>query len=156
MEKLRQEVDAIRIRVDELEKLMKSFDLKLRTMEAISGRPGKEGEGEGFDPSQLVKLMESLKLELLATLVTQDNFNALARRVEVLEILTKTINEEQDKLKIKVNGVEGQTNINTDDINAIKERLKLLEQKLGNKVNCEDFDKLMILINQFKTTYCSA
>ncbi len=148
-------MEAMKARLDELEKLLKALDLRVKAVEAAAARPlpeikSSEGE-EGIDTSQLVKLMESLKLELLGTLAKKEDLDALKKRVDTLESLTKTLNEEQEKTKTKLGGVERQTIENTDDINIIKERLKQLEQKLGNKVNCEDYDKLLLLINQLSS-----
>ena len=123
--------------------MLKAINLKLQAMEALSGK-----SGEGVNLSGLEGLIASLKSELYETLVKKEDFTKLIKRVEELETLTQELRLGQDKLKAEVDGVSKITMENTDEINKLKEKIKALEAKLNNKVNCEDYDKLLVLINQ--------
>ena len=144
LEKLKEDMKNLRAKVDELEKLLKAINTKLQAMEALSG---KSSEG-GISLSGLDGLISSLKSELYATLVNKEDFAKLVKRVEELEALTQELRKGQEHLKAEIDGVSKITMENTDEINKLKERIKVLEAKLNDKVNCEDYDKLLLLINQ--------
>lgn len=135
VEKLSEELNALKTRVDELEKLIK--DIK-----RSHGAPVKsEGDTAQHEKDSLVdveRLMESL--------VSKVDFEALLKRVGSLESVTQ-------QLTTTLGTVEKKTVENTDEIERLKELLKGLEKKLSNKVDCEEYDKLLLLINQLRAAY---
>lgn len=84
----------------------------------------------GGNEGDLNKLRETL----MDSLVSKDDFSYLTKRVEILEGLTSTLSKEQEKTH--------------KEIEEINKRLKALEDQLLNKVNCDQYDELMRLINQ--------
>ena len=64
-------------------------------------------------------------------MASKDDLNFLEKRVETLEYTTSEHTKEIDK---------------------INEKLKALEQDLLNKVNCDQFDQLMAIVNQLQAS----
>lgn len=91
-----------------------------------------------LDSKSYMESLDRLREELLKTLATKDDLQALTKRVESLESLAEGLSKEQER-----------TNKEIDTIN---ERLKALEKQLADKVSCEQYDNLLALINQLRST----
>ena len=149
VDKLIEEVNSMKTRLDELEKMMKSLGSRIaKAGEGVSVAPS-----QGIDESQLESLISSLRIELMGKLTKQEDFNTLLKRVESLEAMTQSLNKSHELLKVEVGGIGKQTAENTEEINKLKERFKAFEEKLADKVNCEDYDKLLALIQQLQAGY---
>ncbi len=152
--KMKEDLENLMKRVEELEKALKGLDVKISGIKvpSIKDLASSEGAGTSLDLSQLEGLIAKLKMELLESLAGKEEFQALLKRVESLESTTTTLTASCETLKFDLGTVAKHTNENTDEIAALKAKLKALEDKLANKVNCEDYDKLLVLINQLRAS----
>lgn len=122
------------------------MNLKLRRIEAIPTTSSGGGKESGIDSSRLELLIESLKSEF----IKQDDFQKIVKRVEALESLSQILKETDEKIQESVKNLDQKTESNTEEINKLKELIKGLQDKLSSKVECEDFDKIVALINNIK------
>jgi peptidoglycan hydrolase CwlO-like protein len=121
----------------ELEELMKIVNTKTKVVETEDKKPKAEvpplvTSSEGMPD------LEKFRENLLEIFASKDDLNDLRTRVESLDTLTSDLNKEQEK-----------TNKEVDRIN---EKLKELEKQLMDKVNCDQYDSLLALINQLRST----
>jgi DNA repair exonuclease SbcCD ATPase subunit len=142
---LKAAIEELKARLDELERLLKMMSEGKGEGEG-EGKGEGEGESSGIDVSQLDKLIKSLRADLQGSMVKREDFEKLKKRVEDLEAQGRRLTEEQKQTQDRLTTVSKQTTENTEDIAKLKELLKAIEQKLANKVNCEDYDKLLALI----------
>lgn len=163
VDKIKEELEALKKRVEELEKLIKSIQEQLIQSQKEGPKivqvPVKSdpivvqsAPAAGVDMSQVEKLIANLKLELIKIFASKDDFSALLKRIDNLDNLTNALAEAQDKTKLRVDVVIRQTGENTEDITKLKEKIKQLEDKLAGKVDCEEYDKLIALINQMRSS----
>jgi predicted PilT family ATPase len=136
-------------KIEELEKQMKAIDAKILRMSSFSNAPSNDSH-QNIDSSQIDQMMQSLKAEFQGIFAKQEDLQGLVKRVQNLEGLTQTLKEANEKIQEKTSELDKRTEDNTVEINKLKELIKGLESKLSNKVECEDYDKLVALINQIK------
>lgn len=144
-----EEMKTMNSKVAELEKQMAAIDSKISSFQ--SGPSSIPLNNQNEDASQINQMIQSLKADFLKIFAKQEDLQELTKRVQNLEGLTQTLKEANEKIQEKTSELDKKTEDNTVEINKLKELIKGLELKLSNKVECEDYDKLIALINQIKT-----
>lgn len=139
---LKDTIEELKKRLKELEDLKNKFnELEKLILSQDNSKPGIDLDAlkNKVDISDL----EKLKDELLNTLVSKEDFNQLEKRVEAAENHIETIDKRVGTAELNIAD-------HSKELEKINDRLNIIEQQLMNKVNNDQIDKLLAMINQIK------
>ena len=135
VDKMKDEFTALQKKVIELEEALKGIQIHINGLNI---------------PSNADQLISDLKAELLKSLASKHDFEVLLKRVESLETTSAMLKDSYEKAKAKINSVDNQTCENTAEIDKLKEKMKMIEEKLTDKISYEEYDKLLAMIGQMQ------
>lgn len=133
-----------------MDKQFKSMQVKVELLSSAPPPPPPPPSSDGkdkLDASRLNHLLQNLKLELMTVFVKKEEYD---KNFKDLEGKMQLLNENQDKQKTTLGNTEKKTNENTIEIDKLKDWIKLIEKEVKNKLNIEEYDKLLDAIRQMK------
>lgn len=152
--KLQAEIDKLNSRVSELERIISELQKALNEKGKVyyskffSGNVTQIREA----PKEIIKEIIKEKTADFDPkgLATLEQIGDLSKKIEKLEKEQILLHETDKNLKDFCNSLDGKTKENTIEIEKIKEKLLYLEKALKGKVDCEDYDKLLLILNQIR------